>query len=273
MSFYRPIGEEKKENMKVSKQIIQVKTWSIHYEVIGEGEPLVLVHGLAESTRVWNRNLSAFAERYRVYLIDLPGFGAMRNYHQQLHLTELDVWLDEWMRAIGLERINLVGHSMGAYVCMALAAMQPERIKHLVLVDSIGLPFHLPIRCLVYPALKAIVRTGLSFCWRIGYDYLRAGPKMVLRAARQVVALDATSVISSVHVPTLLVWGENDDLIPSSYGRQLHERLPNAHFLLLSGANHFCMYEQPSVFNQVVCAFLQGEEIGRDTVINTSIVS
>lgn len=220
----------------------------------------MLVHGLAESTRVWDRNLPAFAEHYRVYLIDLPGFGAMRKYRQQFNLPALEVWLDEWMRAIGLESVNLVGHSMGGYVCMALAAMQPKKVKHLVLVDSIGLPFHLPMRHLVYPALKAVVRTGPSIWWRIGYDYLRAGPEMVLRAARQVVALDATSVIPSIRVPTLLIWGENDDLVPTSFGRQLHECLPGARFLILSGANHFCMYERPHVFNQVVCAFLRGEE-------------
>jgi pimeloyl-ACP methyl ester carboxylesterase len=248
--------------MAIRKEIVQIHGWPVHYEVAGEGEPLVLVHGLSESTRLWYRNLPELAERYRVYLIDLPGFGAMRRFRRQFDLKQSGLWLAAWMQALELEQINLVGHSMGGYVSMALAATHPERVKRLVLVDSIGIPFNLPVRRLVYPALKAIARTIPSFWMCIGYDYLRAGPRMVLNASRQIVALEAAEVLAAVRVPTLVIWGENDDLVPLTLGRRLHASLAGARLHILPGTNHFCMFEKPREFNQALLAFLQEQEAG-----------
>jgi pimeloyl-ACP methyl ester carboxylesterase len=248
--------------MAIRKEIVQVDGWSVHYEVTGEGEPLVLVHGLSESTRLWYRNVPELAEHYRVYLIDLPGFGSMRKFRRQFDLKQSGLWLAAWMQALNLKHIHLVGHSMGGYVSMALAATHPERVKRLVLVDSIGIPFNLPVRRLVYPALKAIARTIPSFWMCIGYDYLRAGPRMVLNASQQIVALEAAEVLAAVRVPTLVIWGENDDLVPLTLGRQLHARLAGAHLHVLPGTNHFCMFEKPREFNQALLAFLQQEEAG-----------
>ena len=121
----------------------------VYYEVAGEGEPVVLIHGLSESTRLWCRNLPALAKQYRVYLVDLPGFGMMRKFHQYFDLLKAEIWLDGWMQAVGLDVVHLVGHSMGGYISMALAAAYPEKIKRLVLVDSIGIPFGLPVEHLV----------------------------------------------------------------------------------------------------------------------------
>jgi pimeloyl-ACP methyl ester carboxylesterase len=166
------------------------------------------------------------------------------------------------MQTVGLAEANLVGHSMGGYVTMALAAMRPEKIKRLVLVDSIGTPFDRSLPRLVYPALKAVGRTPLAFWPYMTYDYLRAGPRMVWKAARQILALDATEVIAAVRVPTLLIWGSEDDLVPLSLGRALHERVTNSRLLVLPGANHFCMFERARDFNHALLNFLQGREVG-----------
>lgn len=244
---------------------VQVNGWPVHYEVTGSGEPLVLVHGLSESTRLWSRNVPELAGRYRVYLVDLPGFGAMRRYRRQFDLAHCSLWLAAWLQALDLQEVTLVGHSMGGYVSMALAATHPEQVKRLVLADSIGLPLNLPAWRLVYPALKAVAHTIPSFWMCIGYDYLRAGPRMVLHATRQIVALETTEVLAALvarRVPTLLIWGERDDLVPCALGRQLHARLAGAQLCILPGANHFCMFEQPQAFNRALLAFLQEEAPG-----------
>jgi pimeloyl-ACP methyl ester carboxylesterase len=100
----------------------------IRYEVAGEGEPVVLVHGLSGSTGWWARNVAMLAGRYRVYLVDLPGFGAMRRLRRQFALAEAASWLSAWMESVGLGRAHLVGHSMGGYVCLRLAANRPEAV-------------------------------------------------------------------------------------------------------------------------------------------------
>lgn len=174
------------------------------------------------------------------------------------------------MQAVGVESAHIIGHSMGGYVSMALAARQPEKIRRLVLVDSIGIPFGASPLRLVYPALKAIGRTHASFWPCISYDYLRAGPLMVWRAARQIVALDEVAAISALRVPTLVVWGEEDDLVPLASGRQLHELLDGSRLCVIPGTNHFCMFERPQDFHNALLPFLRGEEVGSQSVALSS---
>jgi pimeloyl-ACP methyl ester carboxylesterase len=254
--------------MNIAKETIEVNGLPVHYEVAGEGDPIVLVHGLSESTRLWYRNIPELSRHYRVYLIDLPGFGAMRKAHRHFNLQQSSSWLDDWMQAVGLKEAHLVGHSMGGYVVMALAVLQPQKVKRLVLVDSIGIPFNRPVRQLVYPALKSIVKTTPAFWPCINYDYLRAGPIMVERVAQQIVRLDATSIIMSVHTPTLIIWGENDDLVPLASGRLLHEQIAGSRLFIIPQTNHFGMFEQPAAFNHALLTFLQGQEVGVEAAVS-----
>src|ERR671920_70456 len=147
---------------------VRVGEWSIGYEVAGEGEPVVLVHGLSGSTRWWFRNVPAIAERHRIYLVDLPGFGAMRSLRRRFVLAETATWLSEWMEAAGLERAHLVGHSMGGYVSVRLAASRPELVP-LLLAVRYATPAFIPV----------LVR-----------DALRMGPSTLLRTAWDLLAED-----------------------------------------------------------------------------------
>ena len=99
---------------------------TIAYEVAGTGLPVVLVHGLSGSSRWWRRNIGALTPYRRVYMVDLIGFGASRA-GQQFVLTEAASSLTGWMDQLGLERVGLVGHSMGGMIAAELAARAPPR--------------------------------------------------------------------------------------------------------------------------------------------------
>lgn len=261
-------GREGMERVSIQRETVQVRGIPVCYEVAGQGDPLVLVHGFAESTRVWYRNLPELSEHYRVYLVDLPGFGSMRRFHRHFQLAKLGAWLDSWRQAVGLEEIALVGHSMGGYIAMAMAAERPEKVKHLALVDSLGAPLQRSVVRLMGPALKAIARATPSPWLAMSYDSLRAGPLTLWRVSRQIVTLDTSAVLAAVNVPTLLIWGENDDLLPFDLGRQLHTHLSQARLCVIQGANHFCMYEQPDLFNQTLLAFLRDQHVGVEVKLN-----
>lgn len=252
--------------MNVARKTILVDGLPVHYEVAGEGEPLIFIHGLSESTRVWYRNVPILARHYHVYLVDLPGFGAMRGSRKQFSLDQCAIWLERWMQVVGIETAHLVGHSMGGYVALALVALHPEKIKHLVLVSSVGIPLRCSANHLIYPALRAIGRTTPLFWPCILYDYMRAGPAMVWQAARQIVALEELVDLSKASVPILLIWGSEDDLVPLALGHQLHLHLTGSHLFILPGANHFCMFERPYDFTTALLAFLQDQEVGRQAV-------
>lgn len=153
--------------------------YSVRYEIAGRGEPVVLVHGLSGSTRWWSRNIPALAERYSVYLLDLPGFGAMRSLRSRFVLAEAASWLSAWMEAVGLESAHLVGHSMGGYVCVRLAARGPEVVRRLVLVAPAGRSMF----GYLGPLLSAVRYATPTFLPVLVYDALRMEPVTLWRAA------------------------------------------------------------------------------------------
>src|SRR5262249_34622707 len=106
---------------------ITVEGRPVRYRVAGSGEPLVLVHGLAGSWRWWSPLFDALTERHRVHVLDLP-----RPRHTS-GLVEMSVWLSRWLDAAGLDRADIVGHSLGGLLAAELAARQPARVGRLAL--------------------------------------------------------------------------------------------------------------------------------------------
>ncbi|MBV9230334.1 MAG: alpha/beta fold hydrolase [Chloroflexi bacterium] len=222
---------------------------------------MILVHGLSGSTLWWIRNVRSLAQHYRVYLVDLPGFGAMRRAPGRFVLAKAGSWLLAWMEAIGVKQAHFIGHSMGGYICMLLAAHQPEAVSRLILVSpAVKAHVHSVVGYFV-PLLSTVYYLKPSFLPILTYDALRAGPLTLLRATQQLVELDVSQEIKAVTAPTLLVWGENDTLVPPALGYFLRQELANARLLSLR-AGHISMYEQAEQFNAAVLAFLRGELVG-----------
>ncbi len=248
--------------MEVSEHEARVMGHQIRYEVAGEGEPVVLVHGLSGSTRWWTRNVPAIAERHRVYLVDLPGFGAMRRLRRRFVLAEATAWLSAWMETVGVNRTHLVGHSMGGYVCLRLAARSPEAVHRLVLVAPAGVPAGRSMWGYFVPLLLAGRHATPSFLPLLVRDALRMGPVTLWRAARDLLAEDVREDLRSIEAPTLLLWGENDPLIPPAVGDLLREEIVDSRLLILEKAAHVPMFDRPDEFNAALLAFLAGERVG-----------
>lgn len=241
---------------------VQVGGRSVRYRAAGEGEPVVLVHGLSGSSRWWTRNVPALAQRHKVYLVDLPGFGTMRSLRPQFALRDAASWLSAWIEAVGLDRVHLVGHSMGGYICITLAAQHPDRVGRMVLAAPAAISTRRAMPIYLGPLLSEARRVVPSFLPVLVYDALRAGPFTLWRAARDLLASDVQEHLRSVSSPTLLVWGENDSLVPPSIAHVLRADIPGSRLLLLKGAGHVPMFDRPNEFNTAVLSFLKGEDVG-----------
>jgi pimeloyl-ACP methyl ester carboxylesterase len=252
-------GEKK---IRPSRHEVRVRGWPIGYETAGEGEPVVMVHGLSGSTRWWSRNVQDVAERHRIYLVDLPGFGIKHSLRRRFVLAETATWLSEWMEAVGLRRAHLVGHSMGGYLSVRLAASRPELVRRLVLVAPAGVPPERSMLGHLGPLLLAARYATPAFVPVLVRDALRTGPMTLWRAARDLLAEDVRGDLRNIEASTLLVWGENDSLIPPAVGDLLREEIPNSHLLLLQKAGHVPMFDQPKEFDAALLAFLAGESVG-----------
>lgn len=249
-------------DVRESSHEVRVAGRLVRYRGAGEGEPVILVHGLSGSSRWWARNLPALAQRHRVYLVDLPGFGAMPGLHPRFVLAEAASWLLAWMAAVEPDRAHVAGHSMGGYICIRLAAQYPHAVRRLVLVAPAGVPTRRSVLAHLIPLLMQARHVRPAFLPVMACDALRAGPLTLGRAARDLLAGDIRADLRSIVAPTLLVWGENDSLIPPSTGHILRLEIADSRLLILRGTGHVPMVERPNEFHGALLSFLRGEPVG-----------
>lgn len=242
-----------------------VDSRTLNYQVMGEGEPVVLVHGLSGSGRWWGKNVQELARHFRVYVVDLPGFGSSHARGRawmrggQFVLGEAAHVLLHWLDAQRLERFHLIGHSMGGYIGADLAAHFPERVERLVLVDAAAVPIRQPLARSALRLASTVSYLPADFLPVLVSDSLKAGPLTLFSAIREILASDITEKLAEIQADLLIVWGEHDTLLPVSMGQELHRRLPSARFVVIDGAGHNPMWDKPEIFNPLVMRFLGGE--------------
>lgn len=245
---------------------LEVEGYRIHAVEAGSGdECVVLLHGLSGSSRWWYRNVPAFAAGYRTLVPDVIGFGRSRHGGRIPSIPDLAAALAAWMEAAGASPAHVVGHSMGGQLAIHLAARFPERVQRLVLVDAAGVPRpRSPAELLRF--VREVAPPGrwgdLRFIPTMAGDALVAGPRTILRALWGILRDDVRPLLGRVAVPTLIVWGERDGIVPLADGRRMRAEIPGARLLLLNGAAHNPMVDRAEDFNGAVLRFLAGEEVG-----------
>jgi pimeloyl-ACP methyl ester carboxylesterase len=249
----------------LSTHCVAVRGRQIVYWTAGAGAPVVLVHGLGGSSRCWWPAVRALAARHRVYLVDLPGFGTLRRLHREFALTDTAVWLSQWMAAAGVAQADLVGHSMGGYLALRLAATEPGRVCRLALVAPAGVPTGRALWHHVL-ALPRSWRHATPSTLRLAtMDAFRTHPALVWRVARALVKDDLVPLLGQIRAPTLVVWGRDDRLLPSSSAAVLQSELRDARLVLIERAGHMPMITHVTEFTAALLAFL-GEEMAERPV-------
>ena len=255
------------EGLAPRSVMTSVAPFQIHSLEFGTGdEQIVLLHGLAGSARWWHRNVPALANRYRVLLPELVGFGRSRATGRLPPVSDTADLLDSWMGAMRLDRVHLVGHSMGGQISIHLASRHPTRLRRLVLVDAAGIPRPLTPR----NALRFAMEVGPLWRWgdprflpTVVRDALTAGPRSVVAAIWHILKDDVRPLLREITAPTLVIWGERDNLVPLAHAAELRDQIPNARLAVLGGAGHNPMVDRPADFNRLLLRFLDGESVGR----------
>ena len=265
------------------------------FRVAGSGPVLLLIHGIGDNSTTWHSVHSKLAQRFTVIAPDLIGHGASAKPHGDYSLGAFASSLRDLLVALGHERATIVGHSLGGGIAMQFSYQFPERVERLVLVDSGGLgrEVHLMLRAAtlpgadyVLPALawtgalsagakgaRMLGRLGLHASAEVrgiadGFETLEDPDacRAFLHTARSIIDAGGQRVSArdrlylAQDIPTLIVWGERDSLIPVAHGRAAHELMPHSRLEVFEGAGHFPFRDDPMRFVSVVRSFIDASE-------------
>lgn len=242
--------------MKV--QVFQQGTSSLRFQQHGSaGSPVILIHGLSGSSRWWRRNIPALSERHRVYVLDLMGYGHTLAWRQSsLGVSEDARLISAWLDDQNLEDVTLIGHSMGGHISIHVAALQPERVRRLILACASGLLRDHPLHAALNLP-RALVTGRPSFVPVIVADSMRAGLPNLWRSATRLLRDSVQELLPQLGARTLVIWGARDALIPVALGRQLAAAIPGASYVELPRAGHVVMVDDSEGFNRAVTEFLR----------------
>ncbi len=245
----------------------------VHYYKAGQGEPLVVVHGGGGDARTWWHNIEALSENYTVYAPDLPGYGASQPLDGHYFIPELAGFVGSFSDNLGLDRFHLVGHSLGGGVALNYALESPHKIRKLVLVSSLclGSEISLWIRLLSMPALIRSLG-GLTLAVLRGVKWL---VKAFLAQVEFIMPLSPSSVsiggsvttlkeqtlvlanrLSEVLMPTLLVWGAKDLIVPVRQAYAAAQVIPDCQLKVFQNRGHNVHRDEVKQFSHVLTGFL-----------------
>jgi pimeloyl-ACP methyl ester carboxylesterase len=232
---------------------------------LGSGEPVVVLHGWGGRVESMAPVIHCLAASRRVLALDLPGFGEAPAPTSAWGTSDYATFVRDVLASAGVAHADFVGHSFGAKTSLHLAATS-GCVRRLVLAGSSGLR--------TPPSFKARVKRGVSRAGRgakrlgppgralsaaiyrriASDDYRNAGP---LRPTFvKVVNEDLAGLLPEVSVPTLLVWGTEDDAVPVAHARAMEKAIPDAGLVLFEGAGHFAYLDEADRFCRVVRHFL-----------------
>lgn len=221
---------------------------------------MVLVHGLIVSGRYMVPTAELLATHYRIFAPDLPGFGKSEKPPHVLDVAGLSDSLAAWIGEVGLDRAALVGNSFGCQIIADLAARHPERVERAVLQAPTMDPRARTALREVGRFLLDMPREPLSLLPIELLDYLSAGTRRSWRTFRYALEDPIEEKLPEVRVPTLVVRGSRDLIVPQRWAEEVAGLLPRGRLAVIPGAAHAANYGWAAEFARVVRAFLgEGE--------------
>lgn len=249
------------------------------------GRAALLVHGIGASKEIWWSTIGALAHDSRVFAPDLPAHG--RSPASQTYgMPQIAAALAAFCAAHEMREIALVGHSMGGNIALELTLSHPQLVRTLVLVDPAVRADAIPLQVLSARLGRAqrwaILRAGIAMGQRVGYAgrlvprerrgglilsglrrasyWARHDVGGVFRQLDQLIGNPLAARLAEIRVPTLVISGQFDTLVPPEHSRRAAQAIPGARYAMVRGASHNPMDEQPDHFEQILLDFLRNEQ-------------
>lgn len=236
------------------------------YLEAGEGEPLILLHGLFGALSNFQDLFNHFKQTHRVLIPVLP----LYDLGLDTGVTSLMKYVEKFIQHQGLEKVHLLGNSLGGHVALLYTLKNQTKVKTLILTGSSGLYENgmgetYPKRG-DYEFIKK--KTELTFydpnvatkeLVDEVYDIVNNRLKVikVIALAKSAIRNNLSDELRDIHIPTCLIWGKNDTVTPPMVAEEFHQLIPNSELHWIDKCGHAAMMEQPEAFNKLLMEFLQ----------------
>jgi pimeloyl-ACP methyl ester carboxylesterase len=258
---------------------LSVEDLSIHYEIEGNGNPIIILHGMGNNSQSWRKQLAGLSENYTVIAWDAPGYGKSSDPKEEL--TEFSQFADilkGFIEALNFKSVILLGHSMGSAIALDFCYRFPEMVDCLIISDatrgSAGLSIDENQKKLAArlnnintldpkeiaanrvkellspnpdPEVKKEAERIMSQVRPMGYSSV----------AYSLFHLNQMNMLSSITTRSLVICGEFDKVTPVSESEIFHNQLKNSELVIIPGTGHLCYQEDPNSFNKIVLDFLK----------------
>lgn len=253
----------------------------MHYESIGKGQPIVLLHGWINSWDVWRDMMIVLAKtgRYRVYALDFWGFGdsaklSSTTQNTAFHIDSYVEMVRQFMDSLGIQNTPIFGHSMGGTVALQVALTYPSRVEKVAIVGSpiVGSSLNPFLQLAGYGAIAKLVwrypillhsimrillaKDSKKVRGMIFRDVQRTTIESFFRSIGDLRDTDLTSKLPALDLPTLGIYGVKDNIVSPSNAQLLQEGVKISQVSLFSQSRHFPMTDEPQLFLTTINQFL-----------------
>jgi pimeloyl-ACP methyl ester carboxylesterase len=253
---------------------VDVDGVKVFYKAEGKGEPVILIHGNGLSHGQWKYNIEPIARTHKVYALDLPGFGMSDKPGVEYGISYYVDFLHSFMDSMGISGSAIAGHSFGGAIAAGFAVRYPGHVTGLVLsnatcITPVGTSYNKELFSVM---LSMMVRNRKIFCRPMFYsgvassmldDAVLVTDKKESRKAfflncQEIMQYSAGYVdsLKTIKAPTLIVWGQNDLLLPPSDAEKYHKLIRGSSVRLIDRCGHMPNVEKYMEFNDAILDFL-----------------
>ncbi len=270
-----PLAELTEKYTDETSKFLAVDDLIIHYRDEGTGPTLLLLHGVASSLHTWDDWVKRLSSDYRIIRVDLPGHGLTGNDPsvERYEIAYMVDKLEKFLNKLSIDEVYLAGNSLGGYIAWNYALHRPDRVKKMILSDSAGFPQDMPfiMNFAALPGIgeiaghmmpKFIIDMNVSAAFGDGdkvtdklqqryFDLtMRQGNREALVKVFRTMKEQSANPhlgdrVKEIKVPTLLMWGDQDEWVPLEIMQQFEQALPNSQSIVYEGVGHMPMEELP----------------------------
>ncbi len=252
---------------------VKVKDWNINYEILGEGNPIILLHGWLTTLETMRPIANSLSQYFKVYLVDVVGFGKSDIPEHPLDSNAFGDFLKEFVKNLDINNPILIGHSNGGRIIINAVGRGLVNAKKIVLIDSAGLK---PKRSIKYYVKIGFFKTGKfilnmlpntkkvkefkeKLLNKVGSADYKASAPVLKETMKKILNEDATSLLPKISCPTLLIWGTADKDTPISDAKKMEKLIPDCGLVAYQGSSHFSYLENIDNCNRVLNEFFKND--------------